>query len=174
MKHDVLYPLLLSFFLADLAAPYSFAGQSISTATHRLTGLNRQAFYKAMEEDNQGLVKAQLEELKSAPEDLRQAFMGAMLMKRAGLGGTGGTKLQYFKEGHRMLEGAIKKNPDNTEFRFLRLMIQEHAPGVLGYKGNIEKDCAYIRKNYKSLPDELQQTIEDYNKKSRFLKLDVS
>ena len=73
-----------------------------------------------------------------------------------------------------MLEEAIKRDPDNAEFRFLRLVIQEHAPGFLGYKGNIEKDCAYIRKYYKSLPDEVQQTIADYNKKSKFLKLDVS
>jgi hypothetical protein len=127
-----------------------------------------------MEEDNKDLVIAQLEELKSAPENLRGAFMGAMLMKRAAFGGSGATKLHYFKEGHRMLEEAIKNSPGNTEFRFLRLMIQEHAPGILGYKENIENDCAYIRKNYKSLPDELQQTIEDYNKKSKFLKLDVS
>ena len=136
--------------------------------------LDRSAFYKAMEGDSKPLVAAQLNALQSAPENLKPAFMGSMLMKRASFSGSADSKLRYFKEGHAMLEGAIKKNPDNVEFRFLRLMIQEHAPGVLGYKANIESDCECIRKNFKSLAKEVQQAIADYNKKSRFLKLDVS
>ena len=127
-----------------------------------------------MEQNNKDLVKAQLEELKSAPEEIRQAFMGAMLMKRASFSGAAGVKLRYFKEGHKMLESAIKQDPENTEYRFLRLMIQEHAPGVLGYKDDIPKDSEFIRKSYKSLPPEIQQVIGDYSKKSKFLKLDVS
>ena len=73
-----------------------------------------------------------------------------------------------------MLEGAIKKNPDNAEFRFLRLMVQEYAPGILGYKNDTEKDSEYIRKSYKSLPGEVQQAIANYSKKSKLLMLDVS
>jgi hypothetical protein len=53
-------------------------------------------------------------------------------------------------------------------------MVQEHAPGALGYKTDIEKDCGFIKKNYKSLPEDVQLIIEDYSKKSKFLKLDVS
>ncbi len=73
-----------------------------------------------------------------------------------------------------MLEAAIKDYPENAEFRFLRLMIQEHAPGILGYKNDLEKDSEFIQKSYKSLPDELQQIMVDYSKKSKFLKLEVS
>jgi hypothetical protein len=147
----------------------------LPTANRQLsTAIDRDAFYKAMEENKKELVIAQLEELKTAPEELRQAFMGAMLMKRASFIGAAGVKLRYFKEGHKMLESAIKQSPDNAEYRFLRLMIQEHAPGVLGYKDDIQKDCEYIRKSYKSLPPDIQQFIDHYNKKSKFLKLDVS
>jgi hypothetical protein len=174
MKYSALCLLFISFFVSVLADPLSFTSQRSSIIGLRFTGLNRRDFYKAMEENNKTLVIAQLEELKSAPEDLKQAFTGAMLMKRGSFVGSAVAKLHYFKSGHQMLEEAIKKDPDNAEFRFLRLMIQEHAPGVLGYKGNIEKDCVYIRKYYRSLPDEAQQAIEDYNKKSKFLKLDVS
>ena len=138
------------------------------------TELNRSAFYKAMEENTKKMVNAQLDELKSAPEELRPAFMGAMLMKRASFIGSAASRLHYFREGHKMLESAIKQDPDNVEFRFLRLMVQEHAPGTLGYKEDIEKDSIYIRKHYKSLPEEIQHTIEDYSKKSKLLKLDVS
>lgn len=136
--------------------------------------INRSAFYKAMEENNKTLVNAQLDELKLAPEELKPAFMGAMLMKRASFIGSAASRLHYFRQGRKMLESAIKQDPDNVEFRFLRLMVQEHAPGGLGYKENIENDSNYIRKHYKSLPEEVQRTIEDYSKKSKLLKLDVS
>ena len=138
------------------------------------TEINRPAFYKAMEENNKALVNAQLSELESAPEGQRQAFMGAMLMKKAGFGAPPAIKLRLFKQGNKMLESAIKKDPENAEYRFLRLIVQEHAPGVLGYKNDVQKDSEYIRKYYKSLPDEVQHVIANYSKKSKFLKLEVS
>jgi hypothetical protein len=127
-----------------------------------------------MQGNDKALVNVQLEDLKSAPEALRPAFMGAMLMKRASFFGSAGSRLHYFREGHKLLESAIKQYPENVEFRFLRLMIEEHVPPQLGYNKEIENDCAFIRKNYKSLPEDVQRTIEDYNKKSKFLKLDLS
>jgi hypothetical protein len=149
-------------------------GQRPTANDQRSTALNRPAFYKAMKETNKELVNAQLEELESAPSDIRDAFMGTMIMKKAGLGGNAASKLHLFKEGHKMLEAAIKQNPNNAEFRFLRLMIQENAPGFLGYKNDMQKDSEYIRKSYKSLPGEVQHAIADYSKKSKFLKLEVS
>ena len=95
-------------------------------------------------------------------------------MKKASFGGSPATKLKLFKQGRKLLEASIKEDPDNAEYRFLRLIIQEHAPGVLGYKYDLEKDSEYIRKSYKSLPDELQHTIADYSKKSKALKLQFS
>jgi hypothetical protein len=146
-----------------------------STIHQQLPTLNRPAFYKAMEGENKTLVNIQLTELKSmAPSNARDAFTGAMIMKQAGLGGSPTTKLHLFKEGHKMLESAIKQDPDNAEYRFLRLMIQENAPGFLGYKNDEQKDIEYIRKSYKSLPEDLQNAITDYNKKSKILKLDLS
>ncbi len=138
------------------------------------TSFSRSAFYKAMQLDDKALVNAQLTDVQSAPPEVKDAFTGALLMKKAGIGGSPTTKLSLFKQGHKLLEAAIKKNPDNAEFRFLRLMIQEHAPGILGYKNDLEKDSAYINKLYKTLPDELQATIADYSKKSKVLKLQVS
>jgi hypothetical protein len=148
--------------------------QRISFIPIQLSAIDRPAFYKAMEENNRGLVNEQLKVLDSAPETERQAFMGAMLMKKAGFRAPPPIKLRTFKSGHKMLEAAIKQDPVNAEFRFLRLVVQEHAPDVLGYKKDIQTDTEYIRKYYKSLPDEVQRIIEDYSKKSKFLKLDVS
>ncbi len=136
--------------------------------------IDRTSYYQAMQQDKKDLVNKQLKQLKKSPLELREAFEGALIMKKAGLGGNPIQKLNLFKEGHKELEAAIKKEPDNVEFRFLRLMIQENAPGILGYKGDLTADSEYIKKSYKTLPDEVQRAIEDYSKKSKILKLQVS
>jgi len=48
-------------------------------------------------------------------------------------------------------------------------MVQEHAPGILGYKDDLKKDSAYIRQSYKKLPAEVQRAIADYSKTSKVL-----
>ena len=136
--------------------------------------IDRSAFYQAMQQDKKELVNDQLRSLSKAPAGVRQAFEGALTMKKAGLGGVPGQKLKLFKTGHKELEAAIKKEPGNVEFRFLRLLIQENAPGILGYKDNLTEDSEMIKKSYKTLPEEVQKAIEDYSKKSKILKLQVS
>ncbi|HEY2348198.1 MAG TPA: hypothetical protein VGH64_04235 [Puia sp.] len=168
MKYFILTIILMSVTGSTMASPRStINGQ-------RSTDLDRAAYYKAMESQNKALVDAQISELNSAPADIKNAFIGAMIMRKAGIGGSPITKLKLFKQGHKLLEAAIAKDPKNAEFRFLRLMIQENSPGILGYKDDEQKDSEFIRKSYKSLPEDLQKTIADYNKKSKVLKLQVS
>jgi hypothetical protein len=182
MKNFILNILLICFAGSTLATPQFTVNRQPPTANCQLstvncqlsTDLNRTAFYKAMESDNKTLVDAQISELSSAPANVKNAFLGAMTMKKAGIGGNPASKLKLFKQGHKLLEAAIAQDPDNAEFRFLRLIIQENAPGILGYKNDEEKDSKFIRKSYKSLPEDLQKTIENYNKKSKILKLQVS
>src|SRR5207253_3424423 len=102
----------------------------------------------------------------------KPAFEGALLMKKAELANGPGKKLNLFKDGHKKLEAAIKKDDDNAEYRFLRLMIQEHAPKMLGYKEDLQKDSAYIRQSYKKLPAEVQEAIINYSKTSKILRSD--
>lgn len=136
---------------------------------------NRKDFYSAMASGSVQTVNEQINLLKNSPliplTD-KAAFEGALLMKKAGLVAGGGKKLNLFKEGHKKLEGVIKKDDDNAEYKFLRLMIQEHAPGILGYKDDLKKDSAYIRQSYKKLPAEIQEAIINYSKNSKILKSD--
>jgi hypothetical protein len=177
MKHIFLNLSLICFtgsVSASLVLPSAdkLANCQLSISNNKLpTELNRTTFYKAMQSDSKTLVDAQISELNSAPSNLKNAFLGAVTMRRAGIGGNPVSKLKLFKKGHKLLEAAIKQDPNNAEFRFLRLMIQENAPGILGYKVDEEKDSEFIRKSYKSLPEDLQKTIADYNKTSRVLKL---
>jgi hypothetical protein len=148
--------------------------ESKTTLKNISDDINRPAFYKAIRENDKTAVKSQLSDLQKAPEGIREAFIGAMTMKEAGLSGDPHSKLSLFKKGRKMLEAAIRLAPDNAEYRFLRLIVQENAPGILGYHNDIEKDSEYIRKCYKLLPNDVQQAIVDYNKKSKNLKLGVS
>lgn len=173
-----LFDLILICFAGSASASFNPSSSDISiisqfsVADYRLNSeINRTAFYKAMESNDQILVDAQISELNLAASKLNNAFLGAMIMKKAGIGGNPFYKLYLFRKGHELLEDAIKADPTNIEFRFLRLMIQENAPDFLGYNDNEEKDSEFIRNAYKSLPDILQKTILAYNKISKVLKL---
>jgi hypothetical protein len=145
-------------------------GTVLKTTAQEKPVFDRSLFYKAMASEKSAEVDAELNLLNHTEIPDKDAYLGALTMKKAGLGGTPPKKLSLFKAGHKKLESAIKMNADNPELRFLRLMIQENAPGILGYKGEIKSDSDYIRKSYKDLPEDLQASIKDYSKKSKTLK----
>lgn len=130
-------------------------------------GLDRSAFYEAMASDNIELVNSQQEIARSSGND---GFEGALLMKKAGLVQKANAKLSLFKSGHRLLDNAIKKDESNAELRFLRLMIQEHAPKVLNYKSDLTNDSLLIKQRFSQLDSETQKAILRYSKTSKVLK----
>lgn len=134
------------------------------------TGFDKAVFYSVMASENLEEINAQLIVLKGASFNEKEAYEGALMMKKAGLVGKAKEKLSLFKTGRLKLEGAIKKEAGNTEYYFLRLIIQEHAPKVANYRDDLENDSLLIRTNYKSLSPVVQQAISDYSKKSRVLK----
>ena len=74
-------------------------------------------------------------------------------------------KYSYFNKGKKLLEDAIKKEPNNIEIRLMRLISQEKTPRFLGYNKNIEADRNFIIKNYKNSDDEnLVKFIKNYLK----------
>jgi len=135
------------------------------------TGFDKSAFYHAMASDDLAEINAQLDIIKTVSFQEKDAFEGALLMKKAGLAGKAKDKLSLFKSGRLKLEASIKKEKGNTEFYFLRLIIQEHAPKMVNYRSELESDSLWIRTNYKILPQVVQQAIVDYSKKSKVLKL---
>lgn len=132
-------------------------------------GFDKTAFYSAMAANNLEAINTQLNIIKSVSIMEKEAYEGALLMKKAGLVTKAKEKLSLFKTGRLKLEASIKKDSGNTEFNFLRLIIQEHAPRVVEYRHNLENDIAAIRSNFKTLPQVVQQAIQDYCKKSKVL-----
>ena len=74
-------------------------------------------------------------------------------------------KMSYFNEGKKILETAVKNEPDNLEVRLMRLITQESVPKILGYYQNIAEDRAFLTRSYKNTNDEdLKIYIKDYLK----------
>lgn len=98
-----------------------------------------------------------------------RGYKGALIIREAGLPGAK-SRLKTFKWGKAWLEEAIATDPDNAELRFLRLSIQERTPRIVGYKGNIEADKAFLIKHFDELSPVVQRAVKDYAKNSKVLK----
>lgn len=82
------------------------------------------------------------------------AYKGALLTLKAKFSRAIRDKKKYFKEGATLLEHAIAKAPENIEIRCLRMGVQENAPKILKYKGDLEEDKQFILDQYPLIKDE--------------------
>jgi hypothetical protein len=158
-------PLISMDLRAFISISYFFF---LSTASGNCQQLQRELFYAAMQADNLVLVSNELQEMQKKNEN-EPAFKGALLMKKAGLVKDPIEKMKLFKEGRILLEKEISNNAANVEFRFMRLMIQEHVPPITHYQKNIKEDAAFIGKHFDELPVYLRKTILRYRQKSAAL-----
>lgn len=128
------------------------------------------AFFNALSSSDTQILDSQIVQLKNAAASPKiNAYLGTMLMKRSAFENSIGDKIAMFKEGHKMLEEQIEADPNNTEYRFLRLVVQENAPSILGYDSNINEDKALLLLNFKTLSSELKKFILNYSNVSTIL-----
>lgn len=128
-------------------------------------------FYKAFSLNDTVLINNQLKIISNSKIIEKKAFIGALLMKKAGLVSSLKNKLNFFKKGRLLLEEAILNEKQNTEYRFLRIMIQENCPSILMYYKNLEEDKQMIIKNFSKLEIDVKNAIIDYFKTSKTLKI---
>jgi hypothetical protein len=126
-------------------------------------------FYQVMKSATAETIDNEFEALKDAPEKERNGYEGALLMKKAGLLKRPKERLSFFKQGRIKLETAIQADDENTEFHFLRLAIEEHAPKIVKYHTDIEKDKAIVLKNFKNQSPAVRHAILDYCENSKVL-----
>ncbi|MFT3750863.1 MAG: hypothetical protein QM768_21295 [Agriterribacter sp.] len=131
--------------------------------------IDRSNYYKIIASENLESINAQIELVKNSGEKYKEAFEGALMMKKAGLLKGAPNKLKEFKAGRQKLEEVLEKTKDNAELRFLRLIIQENAPKILGYHKELEEDHKFIVTNFKTIPEAAQHAIRDYSKSSKIL-----
>lgn len=137
----------------------------------RAQKFNDEDFFKSLASEDLKLVDQQLALVTKSSMKEKEAYEGALLMKKAGLIPKPKAKLSSFKNGHKKLEHAIEQEPKNAKYRFLRLIIQENAPGILGYKGEIEEDSKYVRESFNALTPDVQAAVVNYSKTSKKLQL---
>ncbi len=147
------------FFLSGLTAQ----------ARRLKQGFDKSAFYNVMASGDTVDINNELILVMAALIPEKEAYKGALLMKKAGLLTKPAAKLKSFKAGCIKLETAIKKDSTNGEYHFLRLSIQEHAPKVVRYFKDLEHDRHIIQRTFKELLPEVQKAIKDYTKNSRIL-----
>ncbi|WP_100341863.1 hypothetical protein [Mucilaginibacter auburnensis] len=128
------------------------------------------AFYEAMKSGDLDVIEKELEVVRASSTPNKDGYEGALLMRKAGLVKRPAEKLKHFKAGRIKFDTAIMADKDNTEYHFLRLAIQEHAPKIVKYNKDLEADKEFILKEYKNLPQVVQQAILDYTKNSKLLK----
>jgi hypothetical protein len=130
---------------------------------------DRQAFYAVMASGDLDRLDGELSRVGSASIPEKEAYEGALLMKKAGLVARPAEKLKFFKTGRLKLESALLKDSTNGEYHFLRLAIQEHAPGIVKYSRDLEKDSQSIHADFKHLSPAVRQAIIEYSKHSKIL-----
>lgn len=156
--------------LKILFAAYFIISGAMLQGKDLLQDFDRSGFYAVMASGNIKNVNEELILLNSASIIEKDAYEGALMMRKSGLIKIPAEKLKYFKKGRIKLETALLKDSNNGEYHFLRLTIQEHAPKIVKYRAELENDKQYILKSFKNLSPVVQQAIIDYSKNSKILK----
>ena len=97
----------------------------------------------------------------SIEKDLHTAYLGASETLLAKFGSSAGEKLKAFKAGKANIEQAVTNKPKSVEIRLIRLIIQNNAPTMLRYSGEMEEDKAFIIENFNSAPADVQKFVRN-------------
>ena len=157
----------MKFLMLLLLLLTCFAGRA--ALQHKL---DKEAYYKVMSSGNLDEINNELEVVKATTINDKEGYEGALLMRKAGLMSRPKDKLANFKQGRIKLETALLNHDENTELHFLRLTIEEHAPKIVKYRSDIQKDKGIIVRSFKNLSPEVQHAILDYSKTSKVLTAD--
>ncbi|MDQ0592525.1 hypothetical protein QFZ37_000894 [Chryseobacterium ginsenosidimutans] len=71
------------------------------------------------------------------------------------------------KSGAVNLEAVIKSNPNNIELRLIRMSVQENIPKIVGYRGGLKDDKAFILNNYSKQNATLKNYIKRFAAQSK-------
>jgi hypothetical protein len=124
--------------------------------------VDKAAFYSALAYASLEQIDKELTSVTATTAPEREAYKGALLMRKAGLLPRPKEKLAAFKSGATLLESCLANDSANVEYHFLRLIIQEHAPKIVHYDKDQEKDSQIITRSFHTLSPVLQKAILDY------------
>jgi hypothetical protein len=152
-----------------IVVAFLFIFFSIAANARLEQNFDRQAFYKVMKTGDINAIDNEIALIEASSIAEKDAYEGAVLMKKAGLETKAKDKLQFFKPGRIKLETALLNEPDDAEYHFLRLTIEEHAPKAAKYNKDIDADKKIVIQKFKNFSPLLQQVIVDYSQTSTVL-----
>jgi hypothetical protein len=131
--------------------------------------LDKANFYAVMASGRLREINQELALIASSSAKEKEAYEGALLMRKAALPIPPHEKLSSFKTGYHKLEAALSKDSSNGEYHFLRLIIQEHVPKFVHYDKDRDTDSQDVYRAFRSLPPAVQMAILEYSKHSKLL-----
>ncbi|HYM93604.1 MAG TPA: hypothetical protein VET23_05645, partial [Chitinophagaceae bacterium] len=140
---------------------------AISQGKNPSQKFDKSAFYAVMASGIMDDIDKMFTLLNSVSIPEKEAYEGALMMRKSGLLKLVAEKQKFFKKGRIKLETELLKDSSNCEYHFLRLTIQEHAPKVVKYNTELESDKQFIIKCFKSLAADVQKAIFDYSRNSK-------
>ena len=142
----------------------------VSMAGRPVQSFDKSGYYAVLAAGGITGIDSELTVLNSVLPKEKEAYEGALLMRKAGSLGRAKEKLRVFRSGAVKLESALAADSSNGEYHFLRLIIQEHAPAVLHYNKDMDKDSQQIYRTYRDLSPAVKKAIIDYSKHSKHLR----
>lgn len=97
------------------------------------------------------------------------AYKGAALTLESKYTKNLSAKMSSFKEGAKLVDLAISKEPNNIEVRLIRLSIQENVPLVVKYRNNKSEDKAFLLKHYNEQSGALREYLKNFLLQSKSL-----
>lgn len=95
------------------------------------------------------------------------AYKGAAIALKSRYTSDKKKRKELFVQGLKLVESAVKSQPNNVEIRLIRLSIQENTPKVLKYKGNVGEDKKIIVDSFEKQSKDLKEYIQIYAKQSK-------
>lgn len=107
----------------------------------------RQLYFSMSEDKCAALKLTELFEKSEPTDNMLKAYNGAALAAAPACVGNPARKISMFRKGTKLLDEAVKNEPENFEAVFLRFATQDKAPGFLGYNDHINSDKNFLLKN---------------------------
>lgn len=132
------------------------------TTDHSTDGLEEVRLNYAKAVENKELCREMIERFeKKTKNAIEQAYLGGFQTILAKHAFNPLKKLESFNNGRQTIEAAVQKEPFDVEVRCIRLSVQNNAPSILGYTGNIKEDRDFINANRAKITSPALQRMAD-------------
>ncbi|MBB6333134.1 hypothetical protein HNP24_004158 [Chryseobacterium sediminis] len=106
----------------------------------------RNSYAKANESNSNTQSFIETAEKQSGSDAVTVGYKAAAKIMEAKI--TKSNRKSLVKTGATSLEAVIKSNPNNAELRLIRMSVQENIPKIVGYRGSLKDDKAFLLNNY--------------------------